>query len=499
MTINFDVNPKVGKYPLDASASGIFLSSLSHWYIDNLASAGFLMQSIGMASIGFLGDDSNNTIKWDFGDGTRSDQVFPPVHRYSNPGTYLYTGNEVSKANTSNIIDTLSYLIKVLDDVLTTLNIGGNKEGRRSLTYGNDNEQGFGWSDNGDDGNLWPETKGSIISIFDDNGDATEIVYDSLSGLPYVDNPRKSYGGSRILDAWKDRIDPLLADSGVPIRTRVRLQEFIGSHESFEQKMSDISLFFSPIYKENQGEQGYNADGILSDMKTAIELYKNDLLDEQAHAIDIPMKTELYFDRAIVGNILQLAFETTESEYRFTRGECQLTNYDKARSPFRSRTGENSEPYRGMTEKDFQQQLSDVESLWISRDDTILNRVGGALIAGLEVFVGIGPDGKDDSAFTSATGVVLPNTSTKSLIVISNIEDNTLVFANLDTVLVGEISTGWFVHYVNDDNVVANIETIAGNKYFDLRLLSNNTTEELRTYYINDIVQNSANNVCPRF
>jgi len=490
MTISFDVSPQKGKYPLVVEASNIVQSAspgFSPWSVVTQTSIGFLAEVIGVASAGFLGARPLD-IKWDFGDGTTSNDYQPKKHSYGTPGSYSYTGIEYDVNN--NIIASYTILIKVLDEILDTFGIGGNTEGRRGLTYGTDNEQGFGWSDNADAGNLWPDTKASILHIFDQNSDSAEVVYDSSTGLPYVDNPRKSYEGSAILDAWKDKIDPLLADSGISIRTRVKLQEFIGSHESFEQKMSDISLYFAPIYKENQGKVGYNNDGLLASMITDIELYKNDTLDQSASAKNIPMKTELYFDRVVVGNILQLAFETTESEYRFTRAECFLTNYDKMRSPFQT----------PMSEKGYQDSLSNVTSLWISRGDNIINRIGGKVIEGLTASSSIGPDGNSGSAFTSSETVALPNAViSRAMLVTCNTDDPSAVFGNKVVLYAGPVGDGWYAYYLNSDDVIAYLETVPGVIYFDLRVLSNITTEELREYYINDIVQNSGNSTCPRF
>jgi hypothetical protein len=152
-----------------------------------------------------------------------------------------------------------------------------------------------------------------------------------------------------------------------------------------------------------------------------------------------------------------------------------------------------------MTEKSYQSALANVDSLWISRDDIIRNRVGGAVIADLIQDGGTGPDGKSGSAFTASINVTLPNSATTALIVVSDNAEPAAIFTDQTLELAGTIGTEWYVYYLNDSAVPADLEIISGNKYFDLRLLSNNTTDAVREYYINDIVQNSANAICPRF
>jgi len=436
-------------------------------------------------------------VKWSFGDGEVTGTFgtnTPYSHEYKNAGTYYVTGQELDQ--NGNIVSSLIKEVKVLDKSIATIGVGGNCAERCNLVYGGSTEQGLGWSDDGDDGDMWADTKGSIVNVFDTNGDGMEVVFDSRTGLPFVADPRKAFGGSIILDAWKDKIDPLLPNSGIPITTRVKLQEFIGASETFQQSMSDISLFFSPIYKENQGKDGYNSDGLLSDMKINIELYRDDLLDKKASSKDIPMKTELYFDRNIVGNVLQLAFETTEAEFRFTRGECFLSDYDKARSPFQVRKNDSGDEFSGMTEKDYQERIADVADLWISRGTPIINRITKEVVLDLVVGSGLGADGQEGSFFTCNQNVVLPNGLSASLMVICNKDSN--VFQNQTTTLYGEVVSGWYLHYINS-GVTGGLELISGNKYFDLRILTNNVNNDILEYYRNDVAQNSANSNCPRY
>lgn len=487
MSVVFEADPQLGRYPLDVNVSDVaYGSEIAGTEV--IVSAGYLGDGEGVASAGYLGTDDDPSLEWTYGDGDGYSGLQPPPHRYLNPGTYPLT----ARLFVGGLFDSFyTLLIKVLDDVLINLGIGGNTEGRRSLSYGSDNEQGMGWSEDGDDGNIWPDTKSSILDLFDDNQDRQVVIFDSLTGLPFCDNPRKSYTGSRIVDAWKDKIDPLIENSGTEIRTRAKLQEMVGSHESFEQRMSDIFLYFSPIYKENQGAIGYNEDGLRDALKVNLELYKDDELDLGAIAVNVPMKRELFFFKEVFGSTLQIAFETTASEYRFDKAECKLENYDKARYPF-------GDP---MTEEAYQESLANINDVWLSRDGFLFNRVNGVEYTGnISSPNRTGPDGKTGSIFYTTSNYDLLNSASTSVSIWSTEPDPTLIFVGETVVLRQQQEVSGRVWYLYTlDTAPSNLEVVPYKDYFDFRTLNEVLAESAIEYYFNDVVNNGGEITCPRF
>jgi hypothetical protein len=481
MTVSFKAFPVKGKAPLDVDITNVhYDKQVDNTVFSQIVNASSFKPIGIVASAGYFGKALNTTLRWEFGDGTGSTSETPPPHRYNTPGLYKLTAISNS---TNGVEERASKLIKVLDETLNNLGIGMSTF-RENVNYGQDDEQGFGWSTDGGDGNTWVDTKASIVQLFDDNEDSQVVVYDSLTGLPYTINPRKSYDSSNIVDAWNDKIDELINDIGVPIPTIVKLQEIIGSHESFEQQMSDISLFFSPIYKENQGLTGYNEDGLRDSTVINLHLFKNDLLVEQAETRNIPMRQELFFDKAITGGVLQLSFDTNNSEYRFPRAECIIENYDKAKFPFKQL----------MSEGNSQNVLSNVVNLWITRNAVLKNMVTGTVITTPHTFI-TGVDNVNNSAVLFNLNYVTAITGT-----IMVVSDSVTPFIGSGTLQVYHTQNiagrDWNFILITSGNYTAINNNVA---IYDLRCLSVTPSSEDLLYYRRDVIENSANNVCDRF
>jgi len=481
MAVSFNASPQEGKAPLLVDLSDIqYTKQVNESIFSQIVDANSFSDINAVANAGYFGEPVYTTLRWDFGDGTGSASQTPPPHSYEHPGIYKLTAISNS---TNGIEERATKLIKVLDETLNNLGIGMSID-RVCLNYGQDDEQGFGWSTDGGDGNTWVDTNASILSIFDDNEDSQVVVYDSLTGLPYTINPRNSYDHSNIKDAWNDKIDFLINDIGFEIPTEVKLQEMIGSHESFEQRMSDISLFFSPIYKDNQGVAGYNSDGLRDDTIINLQIFKNDLLIEQDETVNIPMKQELFFDKVVTGGVLQLSFDTTNSEFRFTRAECFIENYDKAKFPFKQL----------MSEGNSQNNLSNIGNLWITRSSILKNMVTGVAITTPHALIQ-GADGQDKSAVRfinlytiNITGIVLVAS------------DNLEPFNGTGTINIYKTATVngviWYFMYIPDANYTA---IKANVKIFDLRVLTTSLDDSDLVYYSKDVLTNNADNVCSRF
>jgi hypothetical protein len=408
--------------------------------------------------------------KWVFGDGEVSTES-AITHTYKYPGNYILTG-------LLNGAVAITQKITVLDNRNLVFGLGGNPY-QKSYRYGNSNEQGYGWSEEGDSGNLWPDSKASIIHCFDENEDFQIVIYDSMTGLPFVDNPRQTALGTNILDAWLDKIDGL-RNTGYAIRTRVKIPEYKGSHDSYQVKMSDINLFFSPIYKEKQGNTGYNAEGFRDNMSIGIELYKDFILDPQATSENIPMTCELFFDKDITGNSLQLAFETTDSQYRFDKSEVYVETFDKARFPF----------VTGMSEKAIQETLMHPSTLFVIRGKP-RNRINGISFSAT---ISTGADGYK-SLITPTTSIVL----TSGFVILIAPLNAVPIMRGGTAVELEDIAT---VGSGATESRICYGAVTAGDllvsPFLDVRVFSAALSPATIAYYVKDFVGNHGNNVFGR-
>ncbi|MAF44062.1 MAG: hypothetical protein CMI54_07870 [Parcubacteria group bacterium] len=514
--VDYSVDPVIGNAPL------VVTITLNSVILDD-----FDLQGLSIAHFGFVDESGvangfqqshfgyylalpSITYLWNFGDGNSFVGENPPQHTYIAPGTYIL--------RLILVVNGVAYQYPTeitAKEVLSSLVGIGQSLERTSLTYGNDETQGIGWSTNSGDSHVWPDSNGSLVSIFNEQGDHEEIVFDSIDGFPYIYNTRKINSDALVKESWKGRLNPLDSESGIEIVTRVRLQEYKGSHESYYQQMSDINLFYQPMRIKNQGQTGYDAKGLRSAFEVDLELYADEKLEKVAHAHDVPVDRELFFDRKIKGNILQIAIETTTSEYRFTRSEVYLTNYDHARWP--------SQPQ--MTEKTYQFNADNDLGSWLTRSTNLLK--DNNMVAygdSSDYLASAGPDNYNASAFT----VINPSNLNLNLstllgfplyfITIWSTNQNGPTFSQavpptVDVVdsLEARINpddpndlstrTWYFLNIVSDSlSPISSIEFIDGDSYFDMRGFESNATinsTETLQYIFDDVKENNANSICP--
>ena len=493
--VTFDINPTSGVAPLTVVISNLDIDVSSELDPFSIAHNGALeittqeFSPFYATHFGYFIPTGFFSFVWDFGDGTKS--TLPnPTHTYKIPGDYIITLSVTIDGITTDYITEIT----VFEELSRTLGIGVNQS-RQSLQYGADETQGYGWSENSGDGHVWPDSKPSNLFIYNENGDHEQLVWDSVTGLPYVYDGRKLNTGSKVYEVFKDKVNPLKEDSGTEITSRIRFPEMTGSHESFAQRMSDISLFFEPMYRKDQDQPGFGENGLRDAFKVDLELYANEKLAKAAEAADVPLDRELFFDRFVEGRILQLAIEMKASQYRFTRMEAFLTNYDKARW-IDSNT-------RQMTERTKQDELSNFVQ-WYSRNcnglvDLVTNQ--GTPFEDYEIVAGA--DGYEDSGFRFNSpgftfeflGGLAPSTTYVWSTADTNPHFNGMIpFEQVTSFDVN--GTTWYLWKVSDNS---GPYVLKAADYFDLRSLSGNVSQEAEDYYIDDIKNNNGNINCPRW
>jgi hypothetical protein len=209
-----------------------------------------------------------------------------------------------------------------------------------------------------------------------------------------------------------------------------------------------------------------------------LELYKNDQLDTSASAVNIPMETELFFDKDVRGNPLQIAFETSDSQYRFIKAESYLEVYDKAKFPFK----------QGMSE--FSNQKALFSTIYRINGARPVNRNNGTIIGTASKV--IGPDGRltalsfDEDITLQAGFTVIVSTSSTPVI-----RGEDLVEAvSFGSVVSGNV-TYHFVTMVCEDGDVFD----SSNSLCDLRVFSTAVNQSVLAYFYEDIANNFGKNV----
>ncbi|MCP4325336.1 MAG: PKD domain-containing protein [Alteromonadales bacterium] len=475
----------------------------------SIAHFGFLksngaFDTLQMSHFGYYLASPTTSYLWKFGDGNTFVGETPGTHTYTTPGDYVLK----LCLSVDGIVYEYPTTITVLASETSLVGLGQNPS-RESLNYGNDETQGFGWSKNSGDGHLWPDSYGSVISTFNEDGDHEQLIFDSLTGLPYIYDTRKLTTSSNLAEVWKDKVNPLNEGSGTEITTRVKLQEYVGSHESYFQQMSDINLFYEPMYRARQDAVGYTAKGLRDAFEVDLELYADEKLDKVAHADNVPIDRELFFDRIVKGHIMQIAFETASSEYRFTGSEVYLTNYDHAVWP--------SQP--DMTEKDYQSESSDLQG-WLTRNQfKLLDLVTSESYGTSNDYDNVaGPDSLGGSAFqVNKLGDISFNKTVNDATVWSNdpagptitssSPHELSVIGSFDTPEFPDdktnpaVVTWYFLHIKSTESgpqYPFEFTFIDGIKYFDVRFYNVDATLSQKSiqYQFDDVKENNANAIC---
>lgn len=510
--VDYTATPEIGDPPLTVTIVVIeVIIGTDELDPFSMAHGGFFNQTdqvfdpFQAAHGGFFISSPTVDFLWKFGDGQISTAINPGEHTYISPGVYILKLCLTVDGVLYEFPTTIT-VNSIFRGDYGVLGIGQNNVFRVSLNYGNDETQGLNWSTNSGDGHLWPDSTGSILSIFNESGEHEQLLFDSLTGIPFIFDTRKYGTSSLIKEVFKDKVNPKVSGSGTEITTRVRIGEYIGSHEHYYQKMSDINIYFDPMYRRNQGAIGYDEKGLRDEFIVGLELYADEKLEKVARAIKVPMDRELFFDRAIEGHILQIAFQTEASEYRMVRIESYLTNYDRARW--------TSKPQ--MTEKDFQDKASRLE-LWYTRSDTPTRD----LIIGKEmdttganiITVFNAPDDFFESSFNVLDANISVVSKAKVMTYWTDVEDSIVLDTSFesetfDTFVVktkGFPDVTWYyikVKVITFQPVIT--WTLPKDTfYFDLRFydeiilsVEDLTDEELR-YQFNDITENNGNVICP--
>lgn len=524
--VNYTAVPVSGSAPLTVVITliSVFVDS-SELDPFSIAHEGFynntdqLFDPFQMSHFGYYQTAPNIVFLWKFGDGGSTSAINPGSHTYVAPGDYIlrlclavdgivfeYPTDIRVEAGGGGTYDVPGgdYGVPGIGQAIGQA--GGPDAGERiSLTYGNDETQGIGWSTNSGDGHIWPDSPGSVISIFNEEDDHEQILIDSLDGLPYTFDGRKIASSSLIFEVWKDRVNPLEDDSGTEITTRIRLAEYRGSHESYRQQMSDIYLYFQPMYRSDQGATGFTEKGLRDAFQIDLELYSDEKLENTAHADNVPLDRELFFDRKINGHIMQLAFETAASQFRFTRSEVYLTNYDQAL------WGTKPE----MTEKTHQDRVGELIG-WYSRGGFLFERISRTETpyTGTAFTVRLGPDNYTGSVFLLLGPDLDVTFRTFDMTYWST--DETAITTDLasTSTTIGQVivpdpapTTWFFVHIKLTAPLADTVYTLIGNllvspSYFDVRFHKSVETDPALTtdqlnYMFTDVTENQGNAICP--
>jgi hypothetical protein len=351
--------------------------------------------------------------------------------------------------------------------------VTGNVRGLSASAYkkcfhlGLTEPQGLGWAEVRGGDPVWPESRGSVLSVYDENSLALVVVYDEATGLPYIINPRTGPTNSRLTNTWKDKVDPNADGSGTTIPTYAKLPEHHGDKKHYDVAHAEGNLTVRPVVA---------SEGLPGTLEFDSYAYTNGSTTSTANRHDIDTDIEYTYPEAVRGKTVQHEIRTNEAEYRVTKVEQYYVAGDN------SRTSRGSVP----TEATYEAELA-TPAVWISRGaNLLLNRATGLTLATGAGTATTGPDGRSNSALTITTPVLLGNSVLAS--------GTTMLWHKSGYTISGVTLTqhgtsgSWILSYANTSP--ANITLPVGD-VFDVRVYSGVIGSAARTDYYNNIVNDA--------
>lgn len=259
-------------------------------------------------------------------------------------------------------------------------------EGKTCLILGLENDHGGGWSQRSGDNWIWPSSVGSVTQLFDAVQQMFEVGLCSRDGLFYILNPMD---GVDIDLPFRDKVDPLVADSGHEIECDIYLGEVTGEMRHYNVYDLESHLQFRPVNPDNISATGYNDRGLPDDFAVDVFTRQDGIPTEISRVTDVPVNEDIVQERVVNGRSHQLCLHLSHSAFKLMAVEQYCKIQDKGSSHDNGGLGQSEEQYQVEMAR---------PALWLSRGRLLLNRANGRVLSGSAVSC-VGVDGRANSGF----------------------------------------------------------------------------------------------------
>jgi len=265
-------------------------------------------------------------------------------------------------------------------------------------------------------------------------------------------------------------------------------QHTVGPAEKHKKLEDDMShLYVEPQYPDRRGDDGYDEAGLRDGQTFGMDVYADgELVTPDASATRVLATGDTTFSGSKVqARKLQYVAKASQSEVQFTGIQHSMV----AKETMGSRTE------RSTGEMDAQAELYTYLVYWLTRNETILyERVSGVTLSGTAVRAD-GPDGRTDSAFTTAAIISLQNEAVTDLYAHvfwgDGLSDGFTQY--------GDVYDGWTLQYRQGaGGLPANMSLPAGN-YFDIRIYAKTLSMTAIAELYNNTIRQAGRGVLPVF
>lgn len=341
-----------------------------------------------------------------------------------------------------------------------------------------------------------PETGTGVLKIFDEDNHQRILVLDFTDGCFYDISLRDGPINSTVQNGFKDKIETN-GTGGTSISPSVLFKEDTGEYERFLTEHYSSHFYVRPYKESNRSASGYDANGYISGAVFNSSIYVDgEPTTVTSLAEDVNIFGEVVYDKKAEGRRLQTKFSATESGFRLVGRQQEYITKDVIYHPDDRITTEDTSQFN----------ITDDLEYWYTRgSNPIQCKVTNNVLASTGTLTSrtTGPDGKSNSA-VSFTGTVTiistPPSTTMSILFWTSTGGATMSVGGTPVSLTTVTTyNGWTLYRYtgNINGSVTMVGTGSPTSLFDLRIYSGTKTNF--TYYYNDVINNSADNVCPLF
>lgn len=419
---------------------------------------------------------------WTFGDGHTS-YASEPTHVYENPGTYSVT---------LRILISGTYYSLTRTDYIHVYP-GGLTVGRTNKCYRFAvlEEQGVGPCEISGSDWVFPESRTGVFEIIDEEDQPHLLVLDGNDGKIYDITTRDGPASSNMTKVWKDKV---AADGtgGTDYECSLIFPEDRGTYERYFLDHKESHLYVRPLKEGNRDESGYDSNGFPTGIEFDLSIYSDgNPTDATATTEDIPKTGDISFDKRARAHRLNMKATANMADHLITGRQQHYVREDEADSPSN----------RTMTEDTYQAEFK-TPALWPDfYYSNLIDRVTAGSIAAA-VTQGTGVD-SHSTAMQFSTPITLGSASlggSGALLLWYKGTIAVTIGGNAVSLTAHGTSGAWTLGYATglSDSGSVVITPTGAAEVDDLRIFNSAISTGARTYYYNDIVNNSGNIVRPR-
>lgn len=346
-----------------------------------------------------------------------------------------------------------------------------------SYRYALEEEQGTAFIENTGDDWVFPESETSGMIIYDSDGLAHNLICDNKDGLFYDIMGREGPSGSNVSKIWKDK--STTGSDGTDVVPELTFPEDRGTYEHFF-----IGHLNSHIYMRPYSE----TDGYPTGLQVDLDIYEDgEPTTITAEADDIPEAGDVTYDRDVDAHRLQTKLTANMGEHIITGRQQYYKSQDTTAEPANTNT----------TEMGYQEAFSE-PSQWIDIiGSDLIDRSSSALITG-QTYTAVTDPVSTTKGLEIAAAITFPSVALTGAGVVLiwyngtialTIGGNAVALTDHSTTAVGTYKLAYANTLTKSGAVV--ITPTGTAKIWDLRILNSAISTNQRTYYYNDIKDNS--------